>query len=116
VEVVTMLMANMGHGYGFEHGGWGFLGWLLPLLFLGVLAGLGVWLVLRLTQRPAPAAAAGPGWVPPSAALEQVRSRYARGEIDREEFVQLSNDLGGAPVPPAAPPAAPTDPPPDPAA
>ena len=37
----------------------------------------------------------------PDAAVESVRMRYARGEIDREEFVRVSTDLG-APAPAAA--------------
>jgi putative membrane protein len=114
---MTMVIANMGPG--FHHGaeGWGLLGWLLPLLFIGVLVGLVVWLVLRVTQRPA--TAGGPGWTPapppaPNAALEQVRARYARGEITREDFLQMASDLGGAPyVPPAAPPAPGEEPPPE---
>jgi hypothetical protein len=116
-EVMTMVIANMGPG--FHHGpeGWGFVGWLLPLLFIGVLVGLVVWLALRVTQRPAPAT--GPGWTPapppaPNAALEQVRTRYARGEMTREDFLQMTSDLGGAPyVPPAAPPSPAEEPPPE---
>ena len=114
-----MVMANMGPGFRFEHGGWGVLGWLLPLLFIGVLVGLVVWLVLRTTQRPAPATGPGPGWSPappvaPNAALEQVRARYARGEISREDFLQMSSDLGGSPyVPPLAPPTLAEEPPPE---
>jgi hypothetical protein len=41
-------------------------------------------------------------------ALEHARYRYARGEIDRDQFLLISNDLG-APVsapPPPAPAAA----------
>jgi uncharacterized membrane protein len=34
----------------------------------------------------------------PDAAVEFVRMRYARGEIDRDEFVRISTDLG-APSP-----------------
>ena len=29
-------------------------------------------------------------------ALEEVRLRYARGEMDRDEFIQLMRDLGGS--------------------
>ena len=45
----------------------------------------------------------GPGpWGPPDP-LAFARLRYARGEIDRDAYVQLTQDLGGAPEPPAAP-------------
>jgi uncharacterized membrane protein len=37
-------------------------------------------------------------------AMETLRVRYARGEITREEFLQVSEDLGGPPLPPPAPP------------
>ena len=74
-----------GHGGGFPFG-------LIFLLVLLVLAGLLVWSLLRPGARHAPPAppAAGTG----DAALEQARLRYARGEIDRDEFVRISRDLG----------------------
>jgi uncharacterized membrane protein len=38
-------------------------------------------------------------------ALEEARMRYARGEMTREDFLQISTDLGGpAVIPPEAPP------------
>jgi uncharacterized membrane protein len=37
-------------------------------------------------------------------ALAALRLRYARGEITRDEFLQVSEDLGGPPTPPPAPP------------
>lgn len=72
-------------------GGWWLWG-IVPLLMLLLLGGLIVWAVLRLS-RPVPAA------MPPAPplrdpVLEEVRLRYARGEIDREEFLQRSRDLG----------------------
>jgi hypothetical protein len=58
-----------------------------------------------------PAAATGavaPGFDP---ALEEVRMRYARGEIDRDEFARRSSDLGSptasVPAPPPPPVAEP---------
>ena len=74
---------------------WAFVGWFLPLLVLAGPVALAVWLVLRAGGRPtAPPPPAAPARDP---ALEQVRMRYARGEIDRETFLQLSRDLGGEP-------------------
>jgi uncharacterized membrane protein len=70
--------------------------WLLLLVGFLVLAGLAVaWLVRLTRDGPAGAAAA------PDAALESVRLRYARGEIDRDEFVRVSTDLGAPPPAPA---------------
>ena len=86
---------------------WGVLGWLMPLLMIGLIAALAVWAVARMT-RDRPASIAGPippfasaGAVSPPApgpdtALERARMRYAGGEIDREEFLQVSRDLGAA--------------------
>jgi uncharacterized membrane protein len=47
-----------------------------------------------IRSAPAPAGAARG-----SDPAEIVRRRYARGEIDRETFLQLSQDLAGAPPP-----------------
>jgi putative membrane protein len=74
--------------------------WLLLVLLLAVLVGLIVVVATRwggvrgVSAAPAPA---GPrtGDDP----QELVRLRYARGEIDRETFLQVSQDLGG-PAPP----------------
>jgi putative membrane protein len=76
-----------------DHGWWWGFGWV-PLLLLVVLIGVLVWAVLRSTrpshvQPPAPAAP------PRDPVLEEVRLRYARGEISREEFLQRFQDLGG---------------------
>jgi putative membrane protein len=76
----------------FDHGGWPFLG-LVPSLLMLVLIAVAVWAVLRVTGRSSAAVAGPVARVDP--ALEEVRLRYARGEMDREEYVQRSRDLGG---------------------
>jgi len=98
-----------GHGDGYWHHGHGFpvLGWLVPLLVLALLAGLVIWAFVgtgarrRTVQQPT---------APPAAsvdtALTELRLRYARGEVSREDFLRISADLGG-PVPPASPTDAP---------
>lgn len=80
--------------FGYHHGGPGPLGWtifaLQLLLVLGVAWLLASLLVGRLGRRPAvaaPAASGGP--------LETLHMRYARGEIDREAYLQARADLGG---------------------
>ena len=82
----------------------GFLGWFIPFLFVAVLVALTVWAILRLTGSNRLASLPSAGWTPgpgTDSALDLVRTRYARGEIPRDEFVQLSSDLGGGvPEPP----------------
>lgn len=92
-----------------DHGWWMFFGGFLPLVLFIVLIGLVVWAILRFTGR-APALASGQATQAPRAdeALHEVRLRYARGETDRQEFVQRYRDLGGIespsdePTPPSA--------------
>jgi putative membrane protein len=95
-----------------DHGWWpGVVGDLVPLLFLVALVAFGIWAVRRITDQdrvhvvgagpPAPAAVDG--------ALQELRLRYARGELDRDGFVQRFRDLGGEgpePSPPTTPPEA----------
>ncbi len=47
----------------------------------------------------------GPGPWGPSDPLDFARIRYARGEIDRNTYVQLTQDLGGEPGAEPSPPA-----------
>lgn len=68
------------------------LGWLPPLLLLAAVAAVFVWTPRRanaesLTSRPG-----APGR---DEALETARIRFARGDIDREEYLRLIGDLGG---------------------
>lgn len=86
------------HDFYMRHGGGpGFFGWLLLFLVVALLVALIVHFATRLlgshAGAPLPAARAGED------PLELLRLRYARGEIDRETFVQTNADLGG-PAPP----------------
>lgn len=66
---------------GFEHYGmgWGMLlGWLLPLLLLVL---LGLYFVRGLSDKSR------------RTALDILEERYARGEIDRDEFLKRRSDL-----------------------
>ena len=74
---------------------------LLPLLLLAVLVGVIVWGVLRLTaQRTSALAGVGapagpPPLLPPrDHAQDELRVRYARGDIDRTEYLERATDLG----------------------
>lgn len=67
-------------------GPWMLVGWIVPLLVLIGLGALAVWAIRKLAADPG-AARSGRD------ALEVARERYARGEIDREEFRAIRSDL-----------------------
>ncbi|MEQ6887913.1 SHOCT domain-containing protein [Halomonas sp. CS7] len=77
------MMAHM------ESFGWGHMlfGGLMMVLFWGAVIALAVLLVRGLTRDRSEAARQRP------TALELLQERYARGEIDREEYEQRRRDL-----------------------
>jgi uncharacterized membrane protein len=86
---------------------WGPMEWIIPMLILVLLVGLAVWVILRVTSRPlASVATTRPAL---DTAIDRARLRYASGEIDREVFLQISQDLSapgsaiGRPDDPSAP-------------
>ena len=101
---------NNGHGPGFfpgpafdaHHGGGGStLGWVVFALQLLMLAGIAV-LLARAFMKPKPAGPpGGPRFGPPFRKggprpdpLEVARFRYARGELSRDDYLQVARDLG----------------------
>jgi putative membrane protein len=97
MELFNHLDTGFGR-HGFGHHGWEWFGFV-PLILWAVLIGVAIWAILRFTSHRGPAVTAGPTVPPvrPDNALEEVRLRYARGEMSREEFVQRAADLGGTP-------------------
>ncbi len=77
-----------GMGYGM---GWGghMVGWLFMLLFWVLIIVVTVAAVRWLTG----GTAMRDGKSSPQSAVDILRERYARGEIDREEFQQRKRDL-----------------------
>ena len=77
----------MGIGSGF-----GMFGFLLMVLLWGGLIALGAWLVSRLFPRNAPS--------PASTAVNDLNARgildrrYSRGEISREQYELMKQDVG----------------------
>jgi putative membrane protein len=69
------------------------IGWLFSLLFWGLLLVAAVvvarWLWARGREQERSASSAEAG----DSALEILKRRYARGEIDRDEFVARKRDL-----------------------
>ncbi len=85
----------MGFGYGM--GSWGGLGWIGTLLFLALLV-LGIvylWRALDTGRHPTAQRDAPHASQPPTSdpALQILRERYARGEIDKEEFDRRKEGL-----------------------
>ena len=67
--------------------GWGMgFGWIWMILFWGlVIAGI-VYIVRALSRR------AGRSW-PEETPLDMLKKRYAKGEITKEEFDRMKDDL-----------------------
>ncbi|MEK8089126.1 SHOCT domain-containing protein [Thermithiobacillus plumbiphilus] len=75
----------MMNGFG-GMGGMGAMGGLIMLLFWVLIIGGIVWLIVALTRNRG-------GGQNISSALDVLKERYARGEINREEFEQKKRDL-----------------------
>lgn len=78
-------------------GGWGLFGGLFGLvLTVGLLAGL-VFLGIWLWRQFSPVAESSPGVQSPTtrqpSALDILQARYARGELTREEYQMMQQDL-----------------------
>ncbi len=78
------MMSNMGSF------GWGMVpfGWVFMLLFWGLVIVAIVALVKWLTDQ-----SFNPGKPPAKTPLDILRERYARGEVDTEEYTQIKRDL-----------------------
>ena len=101
-------------GYVHHDAWWGFFH-LLPFLMFLVLIGVGIWAVLRFSSRPVVGGAGTPVPTPSrDAAVEELRIRYARGELGRDDFAQRMRDLGSPDIGPAQVTAIPDDAPPSP--
>jgi uncharacterized membrane protein len=105
-------------GYVHHDAWWGFFH-LLPIVLFLVAVGVAIWAVLRFTSRPVVGAIApgrDPAVAPPvrDPAVEELRIRYARGELARDDFAQRMRDLVSPDIGPAQPIPTPADEPPAP--
>lgn len=88
---MTNVLAQMGR-YGFDHmDGWGWVPAVVGLVFLATFIGLLVWLVTSLARKPGMTALTESPTVGRAAAL--LDERYAKGEIERDEYLQRKADL-----------------------
>jgi putative membrane protein len=77
-------------------GNWGVFGWLwmlIPLLFWGGLLALIAWAVMRIF--PGGRSSSGPHEGSARSAEDTLRERFARGEIDAEEYEERLRILRG---------------------
>lgn len=77
-------------GYGMGSMGWMMLFGGIFWLVLLALAGAAAFAFLRMFQRPIPAP---PSMERPSPGLDIIEERYARGEINRDEYLQKKSDI-----------------------
>ncbi|MFC1998864.1 SHOCT domain-containing protein [Chloroflexota bacterium] len=66
--------------------GWGIVGIVLMVIFWIAVIVLVIWGIKRLTQRTTIITSTG-------TPLEVAKERYARGEISKEEFEEIKNNL-----------------------
>jgi putative membrane protein len=78
-------------------GSWGW-GWIPMVVMMGVLVILAAWIVVTLLRRDHHPASAGPGPMPPPDPARRILDeRFARGEIDDEEYTRRRRMLEGGP-------------------
>ena len=77
------MMGGYGYGYGLLH----MVVWVVVLV--AIIAGV-IWLVRSLAGNGGSAAR-----LQRSAGLDVLEERYARGEINRDEYLQKKKDIGG---------------------
>ena len=99
ISVVIVIAASQGFGTAYHWWPMGGLGWiflLIPLTFLSIV------FVLLILAASRPATWRSYGWPPCGpwmrfdryGAESMLEERYARGEISREEFIRIRDDLG----------------------
>jgi len=64
----------------------GWFGWIFMILFWGLIIGLVILLIQRLTDQ-------GKNRENNNSALDILKKRYAQGEIDKQEFEEKKKDL-----------------------
>lgn len=85
------------HGYGMDPGmwGWGYpMGWFFPILMAAFWIAVILAIIFLIRWLVISAGRKGPVSKPEDSALEILRMRYAKGEINKEEFEAKKKDLG----------------------
>ena len=74
-------------------GWWMLWGGLMMVLFWGVIIALLVWAIQAVTRRESGQTESPTASPLARTALDIAKERYARGEVNREEFEQIKRDL-----------------------
>ena len=100
VVVAIILPSIMGAVSGGQYGGWGMMGpgimggfgwgWLMPI-FMILFWGLVIWGIVALVRGLS--GSRGSDSSTTDSALELLKRRYARGEINKEEYEEKKKDL-----------------------
>ena len=99
VAVITILPLALGAVSGWQYGGWGMMGpgmmgfgwgWFMPI-FMIIFWGLVIWGIVALVRGLS--GSRGPDSSTADSALEVLKRRYARGEINKEEYEEKKRDL-----------------------
>ena len=94
-DKANLILASAGQGYGQGPWGWDHSGWYWPmmgfhglfwLLLVGLIVTALVYLVRGLARRPSASET-------PGSARATLDARYARGEIERDDYQQRKQDL-----------------------
>jgi putative membrane protein len=77
-----------------DHGwGWGMGFGIIGMILFWALVILGIVILVKWIAGKNPSSE--PGFPPVRTALDILKERYARGEIDKQEFEEKKRDLGG---------------------
>lgn len=87
------MMTGFGLGCFGNWGNYGWLGMLINLVVLLIAIGGVIWLVTWVVRRSDRRAQNPAGIAGVLSAREIVQARYARGEITREQYLEIINDL-----------------------
>jgi putative membrane protein len=83
------MMWHAGDGMGW----WMIWGGMMMILFWGAIVALIVWVIQTVTRQESTQTHAPHAGPSAPAALDIAKERYARGDVEREEFQQIKRDL-----------------------